>query len=157
FKIHLDMKLSGEMRVHKDNKMESLKLEATAVHEYPERILVVAQDGLVQKTARLYETAQATITVGGDRAERPLCPDRRLFVSQFYKDQALVYSPSGPLTRDELDLTADQFNSGSITGVLPGKNVSVGDTWKVSASAVQALCNFEGLTEHTLTGKLESV
>jgi hypothetical protein len=157
FKIHLDMKLSGEMRVHKDGKMDSLKLEATAVHEYPERILVVAQDGLVQKTARLYETAKATITVGGDRTERALRPDRRLCVSQFYKDQALVYSPSGALTRDELDLTAGQFDSGSIAGVLPGKNVAVGDTWKVPASVVQALCNFEGLTEHTLTGKLESV
>jgi hypothetical protein len=157
FQIQLDMKLSGEDRVRKDDKMESLKLEAAAVHEYPERILAVAQDGLVQKTARQYTTAKATITVGSDRAERTLRPERRLCVSQFYKDQAMLYAPSGPLTREELDLTAGQFDSGSITGVLPGKDVSVGDTWKVSSSVVQALCNFEGLTEHTLTGKLESV
>jgi hypothetical protein len=157
FQIQLDMKLSGEMRIHKDDKMDSLKLEATAVHEYPERILAVAQDGLVQKTARLYTTAKATITVGGERSERTLRPERRLCVGQFYKDQATLYAPSGPLTREELDLTAGQFDSGSVPGVLPGKDVAVGDTWKVSASVVQALCSFEGLTEHTLTGKLESV
>ncbi|HTU90902.1 MAG TPA: hypothetical protein VMF69_12565 [Gemmataceae bacterium] len=157
FKIQLDMKLSGELRIRKEDKIESLKLEASAVHEYPERILVVAQDGLVQKTARLYDTAKATIAVGGERNERKLRPERRLFVAQFYKDQALVYSPSGPLTDEELGLTADQFASAAVTGVLPGKEVSVGATWKVPASIVQSLCNFEGLTEHTLTGKLEAV
>ncbi len=157
FKIQLDMKLSGEMRVHKDDKIVSLKQEASAVHEYPERILVVAPDGFVQKTARLYETAKASIAIDSDRVEYTLRPERRLFVAQHYKDQALVYSPSGPLTRDELDLTAEQFDSAAVTGVLPGKDVSVGDTWKVPSNVVQALCNFEGLTEHSLTGKLESM
>jgi hypothetical protein len=157
FKIQLDMKLSGEMRVRKDDKTVPLKLEAAAVHEYPERIMVVATGGIVQKSARLYETAKATITVGGERVERTLRPERRLLVAQRYKDQGLVYSPSGALTREELELTAGHFDSAAVTGVLPGKNVAVGDTWKVDAGIVQALCNFEGLTEHALTGKLESV
>lgn len=157
FQIKLDMKLSGELHIRKDDKIERLKLEASAVHEYPERLLVVAPDGLVQKTARMYDTAKATITVGGERMERTLRPQRRLQVAQFYKDQALVYAPSGPLTYEELELTADQFNSAVVAGVLAGKEVSVGDTWKVPSNIVQALCNFEGLTEHTLTGKLEAV
>ncbi len=157
FKIQIDMKLSGEIRIRKDDKTESIKLEASAVHEYPERILSVAQDGQVQKTARLYDTAKATITTGGDRAERALRPERRLIVAQFYKDQELVYSPTGALTQEELDLTAEQFDSTVVGSILPGKEMAVGETWKVSSSVVQALCNFEGLTEHTLTGKLESV
>src|SRR6185437_14046721 len=128
-----------------------------ANHEYPERILAVAPGGLVQKTARIYETAKATITVGTERVERTLRPERRLFVAQRYKDQGLVYSPSGALSREELDLTAGQFDSSAVSGVLAGKDVAVGDTWKVPASVVQALCNFEGLTEHTLTGKLDAV
>jgi hypothetical protein len=110
----------------------------------------------VQKTARQYETAKAMITVGSDHFEHMLRPDRRLFVAQFYKDQKLVYSPSGALLDDELKLTAEHFDSAIVTGVLPGKEVSVGDTWKLSSSVVQSLCNFEGLTEHALIGKLES-
>lgn len=157
FKIQLDMKLSGEIRIRKDDKTDSIKLEASAAHEYPERILTVAQDGQVEKTARLYEAAKASISAGGDRAERTLRPERRLIVAQFYKDQSLVYAPSGPLMREELDLTADQFNSAVVAGILPGKEVALGDSWKVSSSIVQALCNFEGLTEHTVTGKLDSV
>ena len=156
FKIQLDMKLSGEMRIRKEDKTEPIKLEAAAVHEYPERSLIVAPDGLVQKAARRYETAKATISVGSDHFEHTLRPDRRLFVAQFYKDQKLVYSPSGALLDDELKLTAEHFDSAMVTGILPGKEVSVGDTWKLCSSVVQALCNFEGVTEHALIGKLES-
>ncbi len=157
FKIKLDMKLSGEMRIRKDDKTVPLKLEASAVHEYPERLLIVGRDGSVEKTARLYETARATILVGEDKNDRVLRTERRLFVSQRHNDRALVYSPSGPLTREELDLSAGHFDSAAVAGLLPEKDVAVGDTWKVPASVVQALCNFEGLTEHTLTGKLEAV
>jgi hypothetical protein len=156
FSIQLDMKLAGEMRIRKNNQTIPLKLEAAATHEYAERILAVA-GGIVQKSARAYETAKATITVGSDRLERSLRPERRLFVAQRYKDQGLVYSPAGPLTREELDLTGGQFDSSAVAGVLAGKDVAVGDTWKVPAGVVQALCNFEGLTEHNLNGKLDSV
>jgi hypothetical protein len=157
FKIQLDMKLSGELRIRKEGKTVPIKLEAVATHEYPERNLSVGTGGVVQKTARAYETAKATITVGTDRGERKLRPERRLCVVLRGKDQALTYCPAGPMTREELDLTAGQFDSSSVTGILPGKAVKVGETWKVPSSVVQALCNFEGLTEHSLTGKLESV
>lgn len=156
FSIHLDMKLAGEMRIQKNGQASPLKLEAAATHEYPERILVVAGN-VVQKSARAYEKAEATITVGNDRLPRSLRPERRLFVAQRYKDQGMVYSPSGALSREELDLTGGQFDSSAVAGVLAGKEVAVGDTWKVPANVVQALCNFEGLTEHNLTGKLDAV
>lgn len=156
FKIQLEMKLSGEMRIRKDDKTVPLKQEASAVHEYTERVLVVGRDGSIEKTARLYETAKASITVGEGRSEPTLRSERRLFVAQRHNDRALVYSPSGPLTREELELTADHFDSAAVTGLLPGKETAVGDTWKIPSSVVQALCNFEGLTEHNLTGKLES-
>jgi hypothetical protein len=44
-----------------------------------------------------------------------------------------------------------------LTGLLAGKTVGVGDSWKVSNSVAQALCNFEGLTEQNLECKLEEV
>jgi hypothetical protein len=56
-----------------------------------------------------------------------------------------------------LDVTGYQFDTSAVPQLLPGKEVSVGDTWKLANAAVQALCNFEGLSEHALSGKLESV
>src|SRR5262249_54343283 len=56
-----------------------------------------------------------------------------------------------------LELTSEHFDTLALTGLLPGKAVAVGDTWKVANTVVQALCTFEGLTEQNLTCKLEEV
>jgi hypothetical protein len=154
-RYRIDMKLTGEIRVTKDDRQVPLTLTATASHEFPERVLQV-NGGLPQKTARLYETAKATIAVNGDRSERGLRPDRCLMVAQSVKDQLLVYCPAGALTRDELDVT-EHLDTLSLTGLLPGKTVSVGETWKVPNAVVQALCGFEGMTNQDLTAKLEEV
>ena len=150
------MKLSGEMRIRKDGKTIPLKLEAVAHHEYPERLLVVAADGGVQKTERLYETAKATITIGTDRVKHILPPSTASSWPSTTRTRDSSTRPPA-LTREELDLTAGQFDSSAVTGILAGRDVAVGDTWKLPAGVVQALCNFEGLTEHTVTGKLDAV
>jgi hypothetical protein len=157
FRVQLEMKLAGEMRIQKESQLKSIKLEASASHDYPERVLALGAGNAVEKAARVYETAKAVIGVGGDRAERALRPERRLLVAQRWKDQLLVYSPAGALYRDELELTSQHFDTLALTGVLPGKPVAVGDTWKLPSAVVQALCLFEGLTEQAVTGKLESV
>jgi hypothetical protein len=154
-RIHLDMNLTGEIRVSRDGKVYPLKLTATATHDFPERILSVGSAGLPEKTARYYESAKATITAGRDVSERKLRAERRLVVSQRYKDQPLVYCPDGPFTREELELTSEHFDTLALTGLLPGKAVAIGESWKVSNVIAQALCNFEGLTEQDLVCKLE--
>jgi hypothetical protein len=156
FLVQLDMKLSGEMRIQKDGKLVPLPQQATGTHQFSERVLAVGSTGLAEKTARVYDVAQAAITVGPERSERTLRPQRRLIVSQRQKDQALVYSPAGPLLRPELEV-CEHFDTLTLAGLLPGKAAAVGDTWKVPSSVAQALCSFEGLTEQSLTGKLESV
>src|SRR5262249_10923908 len=62
----LDMKLSGEMRIRRADGILPLKLEATGSHAFPERVLGVGAAGLAEKSARVYETAKASITVGKD-------------------------------------------------------------------------------------------
>lgn len=61
------------------------------------------------------------------------------------------------LYRPELELLADHFNTLALVGVLPGKAVKVGETWKVANSVTQALCSLEGMTENKLTGKVDKV
>jgi hypothetical protein len=157
FQIQLNMKLKGEMRINQNGNPTPMPLEAEAVHAYPERAMVVGKDNLIDKTVRLYDQAQAKITVGKDSSERKLRPELKTVVVQRTKEKHLVYSPSGALFREELDLTSEQFDTLSVTGLLPGKAVQVNDTWKLASPVVQALCGFEGLTEHKLEGKLLSV
>jgi hypothetical protein len=157
YRFRLDMTLSGELRINKDGKQVPIKLEARARQEFPERVLLVGRNNLPQKVARSYEAVKATITVDGDRSERTLRPDRQLIIAQREKDQVIVYCPAGPLTREELELTAEHFDTLSLVGLLPGKPVVAGQTWKVENAVVQALCSFDGLTAQDLTCKLESV
>jgi hypothetical protein len=157
FRVQLSMKLTGEMRVQQQGKIEPIRLSAEASHEFPERVLVAGKTGLVEKSARLYEKAQGAFTVGGRRSERQLRTDRRLVVAQRQNDQLLLYCPKAALTREELSLTSEHFDTLTLTGLLPGRAVAVGDTWKPANAVVQALCGFEGLAEHHLGCKLEGV
>jgi hypothetical protein len=156
FQVQVTMKLKGEMRISQNGTQTPLSLEAEGSHTYPERVMVVGKDSLIDKTVRLYDKAEAKISVGPDVSQRKLRGERKLIVVQRTKEKHLVYSPSGALFRDELDLTSEQFDTLSVTGLLAGKAVKVGDTWKLPSPVVQALCGFEGLTEHTLEGKLVS-
>jgi hypothetical protein len=157
YRIHLDMTVAGEMRVSKEGKPIALKLSATAVQDFPERVLAIDSHGAIQKSARIYETSKATITVGADQSKRVLREDRRLMVAQQNQGQTLVYSPGGPLTREELELTSEHIDTLLLPGLLPGKAVTIGESWKIPNDVTQALCNFEGLTNQDLTCKLEEV
>ena len=156
FHVTLDMKLTGEIRVRKGADPLKLNLSAAGSHEFSERTLAVA-DGLAQKTARVYDAAKASIAVDRNASERTLRPERRLVVAQRDKDGLLVYSTGGAFTQEELELTHDHFDTLAVTGLLPGKAVAVGDTWKIPNAVAQAVCNYEGLTEQTLAGKLDDV
>jgi hypothetical protein len=158
FRYQIDMKLTGAMNVQKLGKVVPLPLEATGSHAFPERVKAVNVGGLPEKSARFYESALAVIKVVGERSERTLRPERRLVVAQRQNDQGLVYCPAGPFRRQELELTSEHFDTLCLSGVLPGKEVQVGgEAWKLPNAVVQALCGFEGLTEQSLTGKLQSV
>jgi hypothetical protein len=157
FRYLIDLQLAGDMRVNRKGKVTPLKLEATAAHAFPERVLSVGISGLPEKVARVYQTAKATITVGKDVSERTLRPGRRLIVAQRHKDEPLVYAPTGALYRPELELTSEHFDTLCVAGLLPGKAVKVGEEWKLPNPVVQALCNFEGMTEQKLTAKLKEV
>ena len=156
-RVQLDMKLAGDMRIQRDGKVVQLGEEATATHQFAERVLAVNKAGAVDKTARVYDVAKAVITVNKESSERTLRADRKLLVVQRVKDQTLVFSPAAALSRPELDLTGGHFDTLAVTGLLPENAVAGGDTWKISSAVAQAVCGFEGLTEHTLTGKLTAV
>ncbi len=157
FHLRLEMKLSGEIRVFQEGKVLPLTLAATATHTFPERVLAVGPEGVAHKTARYYETARAGIIVNGAPSERTLRPERRVLVAQRVNDRTVVYSPSGALTREELALTGEHLDTLALTGLLPGRAVAIGETWKVANLVAQALCGFEGLTTQDLTCKLEAV
>ena len=67
------------------------------------------------------------------------------------------FAPAGALTREELDLVTEQFNPQCLAGLLPNKQVNVGDTWSIAPAAAQCAGQFDALIKSDksgLTGKL---
>ncbi|MFO0880809.1 MAG: hypothetical protein U0840_26055 [Gemmataceae bacterium] len=156
FRYGIEMKLTGELRFQKESGPTSVKLNATANHVYSERALV-GSGGIIQKSARTYETARLNIERNGDRSTLSLRPARKLVVAQRHKDQLLTYSPAGAFYRSELDLVGGHFDTLALAGLLSGKTMKVGETWKLPNLVAQALCGLEGITENKLEAKLEKV
>jgi hypothetical protein len=155
--INLTMSLTGQMHVTKNDKPIAMNLTTTAEHAFPERVLAVSPKGLIQKSARAYETAKVINTIDGNRSEINLRAERRLQVAQVSRGQTMTYCPAGPLTPEEQELTGEHFDTLALPGLLPGKAVAVGETWKLTNEVVQGLCNFEGLTSQDITCKLDEV
>lgn len=154
FRVDLKMELTGEIRVQQDGKQRTLKQTAKAHHDYIERILEAKND-VGAKAARIYQSAEATITVEADTSPRKLRRARALMLVHQNPEGLLAYSPKGCLSQEEVELT-EHLDTLQISGLLPGKETAVGGTWKVANTVVQALCDLEGLLEHNVTGKLES-
>ena len=76
FQVELRMRLTGTLNFRKDGKPQSMPLEASARHAFAERVLTAAKNGSAEKTARLYDTAEATIKPGQHVSQRSLRPDR---------------------------------------------------------------------------------
>src|SRR5271165_5549202 len=97
FENNLEMKLTGTMRIQKQDDPITLKMEASGSHQLHECIMHVGPTGLPEKSARIYDKAEAVITVDKDRVEKSLRPERKLIVAHRQRDGLVAYCPTGPL------------------------------------------------------------
>lgn len=158
-RVTLRTVVEGERLLPQDGNRSSQAVKVVAEHRFIEKILATHEkSGLAAKTARLYEAVQANTSLAGVALPPGgLRTDRAVVVAQRSDDGLTVFSLAGPLTRDELDLVGDHFDTLSLTGLLPGKDVAVGDTWKIANVAAVGLLMFEGLEIHDLVGKFDAL
>lgn len=154
-RVTLELNVSGHLLVQQDGKKQEIKLDAKAKHAFTEKTLAI-EDRMPLRSVRHYAEAAASAVVGSDKDDHKLAADRRIIVAARTADGAFCHSPAGPLSREELDLVAEHFNSQCLAGLLPGKAVNVGDTWAITNEATHAACLFDSLTKNALNGKLAS-
>src|SRR5262245_1504421 len=138
-RVQLALDLKGKITFQQGGKTQTVEHNATAAHTYVERVLD-AKGAMSDRTARIYQAATATIA-GQTRSIRP---ERAFMVAQRIKDQLVTYSPAGPLLVEEMELT-EHFDTLALPGLLPGGQVKVGESWKLSPLVVQAICGLDGL------------
>ncbi|MSR55641.1 MAG: hypothetical protein EXS09_20510 [Gemmataceae bacterium] len=154
FRVVATTSLTGTLKVSRDGKSTPLKIAAKNEHDFFERVLETNK-GLIQKSARYYQTAHSRATVDGAAVDRTIAADHRLIVAQRPGDSLFCFAPAGPLSRSELEVVSEHFDTLHLTGLLPAKEVRVGDTWKLESSVAQSLCLFDGLISHELKATLK--
>jgi hypothetical protein len=152
----ISMQLDGKITFKQDGKDLVFPHKAQARHVYLERFLD-APGPVAAKGARHYLTAEGTIVFNNNESsKRSLRDARRFMVAQRMNGHIVSFSPKGPLTREEVELT-EHFDTMAVAGLLPGKEIEIGKSWPIANASVLALCELDGVTKHTLQGTLDFV
>jgi hypothetical protein len=154
FRCELELSVAGRMKADRGGKVEAIALSATATHKFWERAEHPDSAGGIGKAVRYYEVATSNSSVGREVSKRELAADRRLTVAQRNAEGTFHFSPNGALTRDELELVGEHFDTMCLPTLLPNKEVKIGEVWSLSNDAAQHACLFEGIVKNELQGKL---
>jgi len=154
-RVELALQVTGRIRIMNGDKTIDLKLAASAEHRFPERVLSADAEGRPTRVARHYDEAKALISVQGENSRRTLRPDRRFQVTQQVNGETVTYSPVGPLTREELELTGEHLDLLALPGLLPAGPVAAGASWPVPNPVAQSLAGYDGLVSQELRCKLQ--
>lgn len=156
YKVSIRTNLAGNLKVARNEKVIPIVVKASNEHDFVERVFAIDKS-LIKKSVRYYETAKASAQIQNDSVDRTLRSDRRRVVAQRIGDGLLTYSPSGPMTQEELEVVSEHFDTLHLTGVLSDKESQVGDKWKIGNIPAQSLCLFDGLISQDLEATFESL
>ncbi|QGJ70117.1 Hypothetical protein PBC10988_18060 [Planctomycetales bacterium 10988] len=111
-----------------------------------------------QRTIRYYQDPDATIKVGTGRVIPFLREDRRLIVSdRSVEGKPVLFSPQGPLTRDELDLLEVPCNTMALYTLLPEESQKIGDSWQAPADSWGAVLSLDAVSQSDVKSTLTEV
>lgn len=157
-RIEAALDVGGDLKVVEDNKVQRLKMSVLANLVYDERSLELPKEAKdAWRSIRYYQTAQATLQIEGQGPKPALREDRRLIGVEAAGTKVTLFSPHGPLTRDELDLVDLLGNSLLMDRLLPEQPVRVGEQWKHSADLITALLGLDAVSEADVSSTLLTV
>lgn len=136
------------------SKPQPLKIESRL--DFIERVAQTAPDGSARKTARRVVEAATAIAGEGGRLLK-LRPELALLVGERRDTGVVVFSAGGPLSRWELEMVQVPGDPLGITGLLPDREVKVGDKWPVSAFTAKNLSDYDTIVSNGLEAKLDSL
>src|SRR5688500_13153168 len=144
------IEVQGDLALNSDGqKVRRMPMQAKAELRYVERFLSDAE-GKTPLAARQYRQAQTAIRIQESQIDQQLRDGRRLILLEMCQSPT-SYSPSGPLTREELDLIDTAASSAYFDQLLPGKPVDVGGTWTISDEAAARLLGLEAIGQQEIT------
>ena len=162
-RVTVKLDAGGELKFVEDKKVGREKMSVVAELEYAERTLAVPKDEVGGdkkadaehfRSVRYYERAEAVIKVGEGGFKPTLRDERRLIGVE---NGNLLFSPMGPLARDELDLLEINGDSLLLDRLLPGRAVAQGDSWEQSEDLMTALLGLDSIATCEVKSTLETL
>ena len=119
-RVRVLLEVSGQLKLNgEDGQTTRLPLAVNGELLYDERWLPDEKQSSCRRYVRHYDTAQAELRIGDIVQQPRLADDHRLAVVEVKGDEVVLFSPTAPLTRDELDLLEIQANSALLARLLP--------------------------------------
>ncbi|WP_425395729.1 hypothetical protein [Aeoliella sp.] len=138
--VSVELELGGQLQLpstQEESVENTPQITANAKLEYDEARL----PGGETRSVRYYRTVEGTATIAG--RERPLAlrDSRRLVLA----NGKLLTGVEGPLDREELELLQTVADSLATGGLLPGRQVEIGDTWDHDVPTMEALLGVDSV------------
>lgn len=149
---------TGELKLNADGqKVARRAVQVEASFRFDERWIDGGDENAPRLRVRGYDEAEARIRVGATRFTSELKESRRLTAVRAEQEQLVLFSPAGPLTRDELDLIDVPGTVGSLTELMPDQPVAIDARWTWSPETLARLLRLEAVTDAKVEARLVAV
>ncbi len=156
--VNIVLQVGGDAILAADGKRTSHPMSVVANVDYDERLVSVARSATeTRRSLRYYDTANVAIKIDQGGQKPTLRESRRLVSAQADAKSVTLCSPSGPLTRDELDLIELPASSLIVDEMLPSEPVAVGGTWSHDDHAMSSLLGLDAASAVSVTSRLAEV
>ncbi|MFM7843719.1 MAG: hypothetical protein ACKPEY_05760 [Planctomycetota bacterium] len=169
--VVVKVEAQGELKLNADGKKVIRKpLQVRADFQYEETLQRPATAQAAPPAAappaaqakppvalRYYDKATAEILINNKPFPARLADSHSLVALHLLDDQLTCVSPSGPLSRDELELLVHPGQSTLLAELLPATPVELNGEWPVTTTALAHLLNLDAVTTAQVAGKLTKV
>lgn len=152
------LEVGGDVVAKVLDKEDRQKTSVLCNLAYDERTLHTSTDarpGL--RSVRWYDKAEAVVKVGKVDLKPTLRPQRRIVGAETDFQRVTMFSPHGPLTRDELELVDVLGNTLLLDRLLPQDPVAVGGSWEHPQKLLGGLLGLEAVAETDVQSTLSEV
>ena len=158
-RITVKLDAGGKLKFVEDDKVGREKMSVVAELDYTEKTLALPDDAKKLsgvRSVRFYDRAEAVIKVG-DGGFKPTLRDQRSLIAVDVADDATMFSPMGPLSRDELDLLDIHANSLLLDRLLPTGPIAQGDQWEQSQALMKVLLGLDKIAKCDIKSTLSKL
>ncbi|MGC3969347.1 MAG: hypothetical protein QM775_18900 [Pirellulales bacterium] len=153
-KVEAVLEVGGVVKFKNKEEIKTLPTTVAARFAYEERQLGVEGE---RSSVRIYRTAQANVEVNKKPSTAALRAADTIVLARAAEGAPEMLSPYTRLTADELELLQIPANSLLVEGLLPGRSVDVGGTWKHDDALLCGLLNLDAVSATDVQSTLAEV